>query len=360
MQLRHDVKYCISSTLFCRQIIVGIAEQNSYIKFDEKYIETIARLVDLLKRKNVEAVYESLSCEEKQIAALFDSYGYYDNNSTVKTAFNEYEKLGNKIFTINIKNFPKLECKNINFLIGVIILISIFCIIFSALNNRYFTHYIDILSMSLFEIIFCVTILPILVTSTHEFGHYIISQLTGIRLKTLSIGLLLLYPITLVRYSGLHLYSTKKKVLVELAGIFFNLMAMTFGIFLNKSGFNSVILDFWILAHWSGILANIGIIGLKDGYFFITTITGFLNLRMKGYMNLKKIFMKSCEEKTDKKGMIMAFVLACSFIMSLVTSVIQLTKFAGVFELPGYVSLIVCMAFCSVFVVNFMLRVRNI
>lgn len=360
MHLRSDVQYCISSTLFCKQIIVGIAEQNSYVKFDEKYIETIIRLVNFLERESNEEAYEVLSDEDKQIVALFDSYGYFDNGRPIKAAFNEYEKLGNKIFSMNFKNFPRLECKNINFLIGVIILISLSCIIFSALNNSFFTHNIDIFSMSVFEIIFCLTILPILVTSTHEFGHYIMSQLTGVGSKNLSVGLLLLYPIILVRYSGLHLYPTRKKILIELAGIFFNLMGMTLGIFFKKLGLSSVILDFWILAHWSGILANIGIIGLKDGYFFITTITGFLNLRMKGYMNLKKIFVKNSEENVDKKGVVMAYILTCSFILSLVASVVQLTKYANVFGLPGYVSWIVCTIFCSVFMANFALKIRNI
>ena len=81
---------------------------------------------------------------------------------------------------------------------------------------------------------------------------------------------------------------------------------------------------------------------MTDGYFLVTTITGLMNLRLKGYKYLNNILCRK-NQKFNKQYALCAFILLFLFITGFVNVALQILYIGSLFSLNKVVIIgIIC------------------
>lgn len=338
MKIRSDVEYCEVNTLLGKKILVGIKEKNSYIQFDEKYVETIKQIVDNGKKKDVKEFCKE-SEKKKQIYNLFQHKGYLDGEIEVKESFNELKNFGRVLKSITCKQLNFLNKKIIRWIIFLIVILSA---IFMILNLDILRKPIDYYSMSLIQILISIFIIPCAVLGLHEIGHCLAAYSIGVKVKKISIGLFITFPILAVTYSGLQLHKTRHKIWVELGGVCMNLFLATLGVLYSNYIGMSAVVQIWIIANVSTMITNMSFIGMTDGYFIVTSLIGVNNVRLLGYQCICKCISRKYSEISSKDricGIVLLVSIGISFI-SLYTGISYLSLMFGVpIRISNYVQI---------------------
>ncbi len=359
MILRSDLQYCVSKTLFGEQLIVGLGLENSYIKFGKKQVDHVTSFIDQTRGREMGQAMGELPPQEQGLVKLFDSYGYYDTSPEIKSSFNEYVRLGRIFASVVPRPFAGIRSGGEKKTAVISALIALACIVFCLSSVAAFPAQLDLLSMSVTEIILCALVMPVVFLLNHELGHYVMAQLTGTEIKSISVGFFILYPIVLVQYNGLHLKKTTAKVLVTLGGVLFNLLALTGGLALKRFGVHSIVVDFWILANLSGILTNMDVIGMTDGYFFASSVTGCQNLRLKGYRALHAFFTRRAKSE-DMASRGIGIVMVGALLYSCAMLAWQTFTYSGIFGAsPVLITPLVCIVVAAV-LFSFIRKVRRL
>lgn len=344
MKLKSNLEYSINNTIFGSQLIVGIREKNSFVKFGKEALDIVPNLIDKFKNDDIEDAMPSLSEYEKAVIKGFDKMGYLNNGLEPKSSFNEFKKIGRKFVEISPKNIEKIHCKSYYIFFIVFIIVTSILAVAVFLNKSNIPTTIDYINMSIPEIIISITCFPFLILGLHELGHYIFAQFMGIKVSKITLGWFVIYPIVLVQYEGMHFHSLKRKLTVILGGVYGNFLCGTITLIIKSLYFNepNVLLDLWISSHFACILTNLNLWGMTDGYFLVTTITGLMNLRLKGYKYLNNILCRK-NQKFNKQYALCAFILLFLFITGFVNVALQILYIGSLFSLNKVVIIgIIC------------------
>lgn len=236
MKLKSNLEYSINNTIFGSQLIVGIREKNSFVKFGKEALDIVPNLIDKFKNDDIEDAMPSLSEYEKAVIKGFDKMGYLNNGLEPKSSFNEFKKIGRKFVEISPKNIEKIHCKSYYIFFIVFIIVTSILAVAVFLNKSNIPTTIDYINMSIPEII----------------------------------------------------------------------------------------------------------ISMTDGYFLVTTITGLMNLRLKGYKYLNNILCRK-NQKFNKQYALCAFILLFLFITGFVNVALQILYIGSLFSLNKVVIIgIIC------------------
>ncbi|MFX0548192.1 hypothetical protein ACOAKC_02540 [Hathewaya histolytica] len=358
MKIKSEVEYKVNNTILGKQLIVGIRKKNSFIKFDKSHIDSTISLIDKLKENEIEESMELLTPVQKQIIDGFEKIGYLDNGVEVKESFNEFNKIGKKIIEISPKNFQKLKFNSYTKFFIFLTMLTTLCLLGVALNKQYIPKTIDYINMSIPEIIFSITCFPVLILGLHEIGHYIMAQFMGIKVTKMTFGWFVIYPIVLVQYEGMHFYSLKRKLTVIIGGIYGNFLWGTIGLVIKAMMPNqqNILLDLWITSHFACILTNLNLWGMTDGYFLVTSITGIMNLRFKGYKFLNNLLCNK-KQHMDKQHAICGVMLLALFILGFINISFQIVYVFTLFSINKIIMIGFIILSISFLSIKFILRI---
>ncbi len=332
MKIRKDVEFKEVNTLLGKKIYVGIRNENSFIQFDSKYIQDIKYIINRGKEEEIEKICD-FTMNQESIIDLFNRKGFCDNGRIVEKSFNEFERVGKEFASIKIKDGDLSENKLCVFVLMLIIITSLAVLIS---NSSLIASEIDYTSIQIRDILLSITIVPILVLGLHEFGHCLFARTVGIGVSKIVFGFFIVFPMIAVRYRGIHLYSTWKKIWTEFGGIFMNLFLACIGIFMKEIITNSPVVDIWIMANISMVLMNLSILGMTDGYFILTSITGLTNLRLIGYSFFAKALKKDRWKTIHKKEVVSGLALFLTSLLSFITLLLQLFYIGSLFNIDKF------------------------
>lgn len=362
MHLKQEVEYTKCKSLSGQYLMVGISEEASYIKINSGSVDSMIKLIEKLRDNDVEEINDLLTDKEMRLFKLLDNHGYLDNNKPVIKSFNEYEKVANIIWQIKINKPFVFNIKNDNIAAYIALIVFLVCFVvmvkFASLFPINFKY--DYANMSIFEGIMEICCIPILMIVLHEFGHCFMAILTGTKIDKISCGLLLIYPVVVIQYIGLPMKSTLKRVLVEIGGIMFNLIGVAIGLIIKKFFNGSIFLDTWIVLNLSIALTNISAIGTTDGYFVITAVTGFMNLRVSGYKALGSVLKKKLLLHNKKKENVMGLIILGLFIFGLLVTEMQMIYILKMFTNKLMIVAGVVIISISLLIINFIGKVYKL
>ena len=360
MKVRTDVEYCINHTISGKIMLVGIKEINSFMKVDKNHLDAAKRFIEKYKTEDVDI--KNLDEEETRFYNSFSKLGYMDNGVEAKTAFNEFKTLGKEIVKVEPSNkelFPKIDdvTKTIILIMSVVL-----GFIYIFRNRALIPTQIDYVHMKLWEIFLTILLFPALVMGLHEVGHCFIAKVYGVKIKSVSIGWFYICPLLLVQYFGLNLEKQYKKIAVMFGGAYFNFLLAVLGVFI-KAHFGMYISDavigIWISAHISLIITNLGLYGMTDGYYIVSSIIGIMNIRLKGYKCLNSIVSKKgLPKQHDVK--VCGAILIGLFTTSVISVYANIRYWLRLFGLPEYIFAVAFLGLLLVLVSKFILRVRKL
>ena len=360
MKVRSDVDYCINHTVSGKIMLVGIKEINSFMKVDKKHLEAAKSFIDKYKTNDVDM--EKLDEEETRLCNSFSKLGYMDNGVEAKTAFNEFKTLGKELVKVEPSNkelFPQIGdvVKTIILLMSVVL-----GMVYIFRNRALLPDEIDYVHMKLWEILFTIILFPGLVMGLHEVGHCFVAKVYGVKIKSVSLGWFYICPLLLVQYYGLNLEKQYKKIAVMLGGAYFNFLLAVLGVFI-KSHFglyvSDAVIGIWISAHISLIITNLGLYGMTDGYYIVSSIIGIMNIRLKGYKCLNSIISKKgLPKQHDVKAC--GAILIGLFATSVLSVYANIRYWLRLFGLPEYIFEVIFLTILLVIVSRFFIRVRNL
>lgn len=325
--LHEGFTYTDCKTLTGYRLIAGIKEKNSYILIKNKYRTAFFTLMDKISKREGNISELSLSIDEHEILDVLKAKGYYDNHSKLNESFNEFNRFVNVFFSIPTVNFDWLTWKNQNSLYFTYITIWILSIIYIINNISLVTQTLSPSDFTILEIMFCIVIMSNVVSLTHEFGHYILSQFLGVKASRVTYGLFIAWPVIYVEYFGLNLYSTAKKITVISAGIFIHLANVVLGIFISNNITDHKLINVWIVCNMGMFFNNMWLIGPTDGYFFISNALGIYNLRLKGYRAISSI-IKRHKYSLDKVSILSAIGVIFTWIISILSIRISISYYS--------------------------------
>ncbi len=132
----------------------------------------------------------------------------------------------------------------------------------------------------------------------HEFMHIIVAYICGIQPKTVSILLkYYLFPVFYVTYENMYKYSIKSRLQVLFAGSFANIILVIFGLTLFLlTNYNEIFIVFAFVNLFQCV-HSLNFTVVSDGYYIVSTILDRENLLLKGYGEVKNLFIH--KNKTD-------------------------------------------------------------
>ena len=360
MRVRKDVDYCINYTLAGKILLVGIREENSFMKIDRKYVNEAKEFIDKYQNEDIEI--NELSKTETKLFSSFNRLGYLDNGVKAKAAFNEFKSLGKEIITIRPNDKELLS--QVNELVKMLFLfLSVIAGgIYIYHSRAILPKQIDYVHMRIWEIILTITLFPGLVMGLHEVGHCFLAKLFGVRIKSVSIGWFYICPLLLVQYFGLNLEKQYKKITVMLGGVYFNYLLAILGILIKAlcgEFISEAVIDIWISAHFSLIITNLGLYGMTDGYYIVSNLIGIMNIRLKGYNCLNSIVKKRTIPK-QHDVQLCGIILLALFATSVISVYANIRYWLNLLCISSHIFEGIFLAIVVVLVVKFVLRVRDL
>lgn len=360
MKVREDVCYNINYTLTGKILLVGIKGANSFVKLESKYVNAAIEFIERYRSTDIEP--GNLNSTEKKLCNSLSKIGYLDNGVKPKESFNEFKRIGKLFFSIKPKNNSIFATVNHTVKIVFFVLSIIAMLSFIGINSIFIPYKIDYIHMELWEIIFTISIFPGAVLAVHEIGHCFIAKCFGIKIESISMGWFFIYPLVLVQYNGLNLEKQSKKILVMAGGVYFNLIMVFAGILLKvlfPEVASGAVIDIWISANISTIITNLGLFGMTDGYFIVSTLVGIMDIRLKGYKYLNVLLNKN-ERKLGNDYKICGLLLMGLFLSGLISVFVNLDYWLTLFNLPKYIFYVLFAGFTLLLIGRFFLRVKKV
>lgn len=355
MQLKSDFSYVECKTLTGKKLLVGLKNSNSYIQINKDYVSDFYKLLTKLDENPLENYI--FTEKEKILIKIFNKKGFFEGDECNTKSFNEYSNFVKIILKKDLLSIRNIKLNNINIFYSIYMFIWIVGTFYLFKNFNIIQRTINFKGTSIVEWISIGILIPTIIYISHEFGHFIVAQFLGIKVSRLIIGFFVCCPVIYLEYNGLNLNTTVKKLSVISAGILIHIINTCIGIVLFKLGFNSIILDVWIVANSSMILTNLMLFGPSDGYFFINSLLGIYNLRYKGYkalnslLNRYKVSSLSTLEKTC--GILLVLFWTFSFYGVTIT----LTYYGGILSIPQKYISIVSIIFITLSLGRFIMKI---
>lgn len=360
MKVREDVCYNINYTLAGKILLVGIKGLNSFVKLEPKYAGTAMEFIDTYKEKEIEP--DKLNATEQTLFQNLNRIGYLDNEVKPKESFNEFKQVGKLLCSVHPKEKEWLSGigqagKLIVFLLSIAAML-----LFIGLYREAVPTNIDYVHMKLWEIVFTIGVFPWAVLVVHEAGHCFIARCVGVKIDNISLGWFFIYPLVLVQYYGLNLEKQSKKIMVMAGGVYFNLLMASLGMLLKvcfPAQVSGAVIDIWISANISTVITNLGLFGMTDGYFIVSTLVGIMDIRLKGYKYLH-IALNRKKKQLGKDYQICGYLLFGLFFSGLVSVFVNLNYWLTLFGLPQYVFYVLFAGVVFYLAGRFAMRVKTV
>jgi len=228
----------------------------------------------------------------------------------------------NKIFTIFHPNDVKFLMEKLKFLFNEKMFVFTLLIL-TVVNTTYFITFDGYEIQEAGYLFIPITIGVIFLSIIHEVGHSTASYAYGIMPKEVGFCFYFIFPAFYTDMNSLWQLNAKKRVIANLGGIYFQLIAnlslillIVFGNFNTTVNyvFNSIIIASILMC-----LYNLNPFFKFDGYWVLSDITGIINLRKKSNEVIKNLLrFKTKLSQTEKtlltysilKSMFMVFMYA--------------------------------------------------
>ncbi len=168
------------------------------------------------------------------------------------------------------------------FLLPIVLL---FCFHTLNIGFKSLYDYIDLNTTIIFYFSYIVCVL------IHEFGHAAATVYHGAKPNQIGFGFYLISPVFFCDVSDIWRLNKKKRIVVDLGGIYFQwIVSLVFcGLFLLTTNKFFIIFSFF---NFISSLINLNPFLLYDGYWALSDISGISNLREKSFKELK-VFITS-------------------------------------------------------------------
>ncbi len=284
-------------------------------------LENNSQIINLLKTK-----YATILSDEKLISIieeLIDNGVLIDENTVniaKKSALESHIKFKIIILKENtINNFTNLFSK----LFNKSLFFSVFIFTFFNIITSFFILKSHLLSYANLkfksEFLFLIPLL-LLDSVFHELGHMSALKKFKLRHGDIGFGFYLFAPTLFANVNNSWRLKTKEKVIVNLGGIYFNLIFINFlfAIFYFTQNSNLLILLFFLIFR---VLFNLNPFLKTDGYWLLSDFTKVYNLRTKSNKILNEIFFnifkKSKNNFTFKQYLLSIYALLSYFFILL-------------------------------------------
>lgn len=314
MLINKDFTYVVSKTLLGDKLLVGTKHNNSYLEIRSEYFDSFFSLISTIESLDNFSIADiELDPKEKELLTVFIKKGYIGDKVESKSSFNEVKSLITMFFNKDLTNWNFMNVRNIKFFYISYIVFFILFIGYILKNIQSISFSLNFLSFN--RIAFFIILFPVIL-GIHELGHFLVAQIVGVKVKSLTIGWMITNPIVYLDYYGLNLNDTSKKLAVISGGIFSHLLFASLGIFISNNYVSNFYVSLFILCNISMVITNILFFGPSDGYFFLTNLIGIYNLRYRAYKAIKALFANKLNllSSVDKvAGIILVLLLFISF-----------------------------------------------
>lgn len=311
-----DNKYIISNERIGNNVLVGkqIVDIIDLIKLGNN-----SQIIDLLKTK-----YSSFLSDEKLIYIideLIDNYILIDVNieNIPKKSFQEsHIKFKMNILSEDKINYfthllSKLFNKSMFFITFIFTLLNIVILLYMMMNNS--LSYVNLKFN--FEFLFFI---PFILFDAffHELGHMSALKKFKLRHGNIGFGFYLFAPTLFADVNNSWRLNMKQKIIVNLGGVYFNLIFINilFVLFYVTQNSNLLILLFFLVFR---TLFNLNPFLKTDGYWVLSDFTKIYNLRIKSKNILNEIFFnvfkKSKTNFTFKQYLLSLYALLSYFFI---------------------------------------------
>lgn len=152
----------------------------------------------------------------------------------------------------------------------------------------------------------------------HEMGHILTANYFGIKIKSFNFLIHMgISPVFYIKYKNLYASTSKRKVLILIAGIYFNLIQSSiFWLLLClTSDWKFAVL---MIMNLGAILSNLTLLGVSDGYHIAAILFGVEGLRWNMLKQMGQIIQKKGQERPaiGKKGWLMIGYFSISYGMT--------------------------------------------
>ena len=279
LNLSETSTYTETYALLGKRLILGDKSGNSYVVIKER--ELFYSLLRCFDTKQINEIDE-LPEQYQDLAKVLKTRGFLNDGTQLQSSFNEYNRFSNTFYRKKFAPGIAKERNNLFFSVAyftVFIFLTVWMVLLSTSQKLTF----DIRELKLYEWLLAIIVLPVLVVFFHESGHFIASKIAGISVDEFRIGLYVIYPTAYLTYNGINISKTHNRLVIISGGIFAHAFGAVAGFLLYRYIGQSHLLILWILANMSMFIANALPLGASDGYFFLSTLLGIYNLRLKGY-----------------------------------------------------------------------------
>lgn len=282
--------YCIGSITYDRYIEAQEVNKDAIMQaisyFNGK--NTLAEIDEMLQSDH------NLKLDINKLYKLFENAGLITNANIEYENKNELEKHGINIATIKLNIFQNMfrslaKWSNTLMIIGVLIIIISLPLSPMIFKDLLFVNIYKIVDSSTISLIIslAVTTLSVLL---HEISHALVAKKYGLVPSQMKITLYLyINPMAYILTNGIYTLERKKRASIWFAGILCNCIifsAAVIGQYFSEGTLHSL---FLLICY-----SNLGLIVTNlipflplDGYFLLTTLLKFPNLRKKSFAAVK-------------------------------------------------------------------------
>ncbi|KHL92271.1 hypothetical protein QW71_30200 [Paenibacillus sp. IHB B 3415] len=317
--------YCIGSITFDRYIEAQEANKDAIMQaagyFDGEH--TLSEIDDFLQSDH------NLKLDVYKLNSLFEHAGLITNADIEYDNKNELEKHGIQIASVSLSRFQNMfsilaKSSHSLLLTGFLLCIASLPLIPGVFKELLFVNIYKIVDSSTVSLIISLAVTTISVL-LHEISHAVAAKKYGLIPKQMKITLYLyLNPMAYILTNGIYTLERKKRAFIWVAGILCNFMifaAAAIGQYFSEGTLHSL---FLVICY-----SNLGLIVTNlipflplDGYFLLTTLLKFPNLRKKSFSGIKGLLNN---RSIKVKGIyIMYYTISISILIYIVlTPIIQ-------------------------------------
>lgn len=253
-----------------RTLLVGFV-----VKEILEYLQTGVHSVDVIsnnihKKHNLKIDNSSICATKEKL----DAFLTQKTNGGLIRVF--------KLFNPNIINLKVLEILFLNRVFYSLLFISL------ALNI-YFAFLLKNNLLNKQETIIWL-LFTILILFSHEIGHSVSAQKYNINCKQIGVGIYLIFPIFYINLGEAWKLKKSKRILINLSGIYFQLIIGVGLIILNYVIENKIIIHLFF-TNFIVILLNLNPFIKFDGYWILSDILNVKNLSKKSNDVIKNFFI---------------------------------------------------------------------
>lgn len=355
MRVDAHVTYTLDHTLVGDQLVVGIKDANSFVKFDRSYAAEVEAFIERFQREDIPE--EKLTPPQRQVLASFTKLGYLDVSRSHAESFNEFRRIGRTLWSLHPRRQGRGHGDSPLGVAAVLVSVAMLGFVVWLLRAQ-LPGEIDYLAMTWQEIAVTAGLFPILIFTLHEVGHLAMAYWMGVAVESLSIGWFFVHPIVLVQYRGINLDRQRQRAIVMLGGVYVNLVLMTGGLVLKAADLaHGAPVDIWIAANLGLIITNAGVFGMTDGYFLVTMFLGLTNLRMRGYKYLNGLLNGHIIR--DPKVRACGVALLGLYSVTVVTLWIQASYLGYLLDLSTPLVALVMVSLVSTMTIRFAIRIKR-